>query len=600
MIGRLLDEYIRPNLVNITKPKQSPNQYGFTENVSYLMGALQINECEKYCLDNKKTFFGCSLDGDSAFEVVDRNIQTRELYMSGVQGDYWQASHYSYQDSLTKIKMNGKLSSIIKEKLGVKQGHIFSSDHYKVYIGPCLDALEDAQLGVWIGPINCGVSGVADDVFPCSDDPVKLQALIDIAEYYGSLYRIQYGASKTKITVSGPEIDIKYYSDTKPWIMGGKPIDVVENNDHLGQVVSGIKQEEKNVDLRIKKARNSLFALLGPAFSFKCLLGPAVKLHLYRTFVCPVLRSGLSSLVLKNITLQPLSIFERKTIKGILKLSKQASTPALYFLTGELPVEAKIHRDVFSLFFSIWSNPDSKIYEIVKYLLSSCSSSSKTWSNYINQLSLQYGMDAPYNLFKNDPPTKSSFKNNVIIRIKSFHEYEMRMHASGSQKLKYFNVSLFGLSGRLHPSLSGLVTTVDVSKGRYHLKMLIGGLFTYELKSEQSGGSPHCRLCRSNENETICHILASCEAYYEVRCRILKEYSILCLQSISGVDFENIIGDSETLCHCILIPCSLNLEMRISLTDNLLGSFFSLSRHLCFSICERRVKLLRKMQQNLS
>ena len=123
--------------------------------------------------------------------------------------------------------------------------------------------------------------------------------------------------------------------------------------------------------LRIKKARNSLFALLGPGFSFKCLLGPLVKLHLYRTFVCPVLRSGLSSLVLKNTLLNPLIIFQRKTLKGVLKLGNQATTSALHFLTGELPIEAQIHRDVFSLFYSVWSNPNTKIYKIVKQLLES-------------------------------------------------------------------------------------------------------------------------------------------------------------------------------------------------------------------------------------
>ena len=215
MIGRLIDEHIRPTFILTTKPIQSPSQYGFTEKVTYLMGALQRHDCEKYSLDMKRTFFGCSLDGDSAFEVVNREIQTRELFMAGVHGDYWQSSHYAYQDSTTKIKMNGNLSREIKETLGVKQGHINSSDHYKVYIGPCLETLEAAQLGVWIGPINSGVSGCADDVFLGSDDPVKLQAPIDIAAHYGSLYRIKYGASKTKITVSGPEIDIKYYEDTK-------------------------------------------------------------------------------------------------------------------------------------------------------------------------------------------------------------------------------------------------------------------------------------------------------------------------------------------------------------------------------------------------
>ena len=64
-----------------------------------------------------------------------------------------------------------------------------------------------ATLGVWIGPvntgINTGVSGVADDDLLMSDDPVKLQGLIDIAEHYGVRYRITYGASKTKITIYG-------------------------------------------------------------------------------------------------------------------------------------------------------------------------------------------------------------------------------------------------------------------------------------------------------------------------------------------------------------------------------------------------------------
>ena len=151
-IGRLIDEHMRPTIVATTRPMQSPSQYGFTEKVTYLMGALQRHECEKFCLDMKKTFFGCSLDGDSAFEVVNKVIQTRELYMSGVKGDYWQASNYSYQDSLTKIKMNGNLSEEFNEQRGVKQGSIKSGDHYKIYVAPIVEFIDQSQLGVQIGP----------------------------------------------------------------------------------------------------------------------------------------------------------------------------------------------------------------------------------------------------------------------------------------------------------------------------------------------------------------------------------------------------------------------------------------------------------------
>ena len=552
---------------------------------------------KKHCLDMKKTFFGCSLDGDSAFEVVNRVIQTRELYMSGIEGDFWQSSYFSYQNSNTKIKMNQKLSSDINETLGVKQGHINSSDHYKIYIGPCLDMLEDAQLGVWIGPINSGVSGCADDVFLGSDDPVKLQALIDMAEHYGSLYRIQYGASKTKITVSGPAIDVKYYQDTQPWKMAGQAIQVVDNNEHLGQIVSGSRQEEKNVDLRIKKSRNMLFALLGPAFSFKCLLSPTVKLHLYRTYVCPVLRSGLSSLVIKNTLLSPLSIYQRKCLKGILQLSKQASTAALHFLTGELPIEAIMHRDIFSMFYCIWMNPNTKIYSMVKYLLECSNENSCTWSQHLRMISSQYGLEEPLNLLKRDPISKSSYKSAISVRIKAFHEQELRCQNINNEKLKYLNISVMGLSGRHHAALSGLLTVMDVRKSRPHLKMLVGDFYTYEMKSEQSGGSSHCRLCPDMKSESISHILTYCSAYSDIRMRIFQEYAYLCLNSCSGVDFCELLSDNEKLCQFILDPTSLNLQNRVNPSDPMLGSFIQTSRDICFGISELRLKLLRSKEE---
>ena len=61
--------------------------------------------------------------------------------------------------------MNGNLSRPIKETLGVKQGNVKSSDPYTVYNGPALDTLDEATLGVWIGPVNTGVTGVANDDF---------------------------------------------------------------------------------------------------------------------------------------------------------------------------------------------------------------------------------------------------------------------------------------------------------------------------------------------------------------------------------------------------------------------------------------------------
>ena len=135
--------------------------------------------------------------------------------------------------------------------------------------------------------------------------------------------------------------------------------------------------------------------MLGSAFSFICMLSPVLKLHIYRTYTCPRTRSGLSSFALRSSQLEPLAIFQRKTLKSILKLSITAPTPAIHFLTGELPIEGRIHRDVFSLFYGVWSNPDTRIYQIVLYLLKNNSENSRTWATHLRYLSSLYNIEDP-------------------------------------------------------------------------------------------------------------------------------------------------------------------------------------------------------------
>ena len=596
LFSRLIDEYMRPELVKIVRPVQNSNQYGFTESISYLLGAVQRHEVEKFCIDMKKTFFGCSLDGDSAFEVVNRAIQTRELYCAGERGQFWQASQFSYQNSLTRIKMNGKLSRNIKEKLGVKQGRNKSSDHYKIYIAPLLDTLEHSELGVWIGHINVAASGVADDVYLMTDKQNKLQELINIAVHYGKMYRITYGASKTKVTVVGSDIDARYFKDVKPWQMDGQVVQVVEDNEHLGQLVSNTNQAQKNVDLKLNKGRKNLFSLLGAGFAFKCHLSPILKLHIYRTYTCPITRSGLAAFALRSAQIEPLALFQRKTLKSILKLSNGAPTPAIHFLTGELPVEGKVHKDIFALFYSIWSNPDTKIHEIVKYLLKHSDENSRTWSVHVRHLSKLYGLEDPLICLQRDPPSRSQYKELIATKITAYFEKMLRAAAARNSLMCYLNVAALGLRGRHHPALAKLITTHDVRISKPHLKFLSGNYLTYSTRATQSGGSPACRLCTSGSEETVCHVISTCLALAQVRNKVFCDFRTLCKQTTNNLDFDAFLENEELTCQFILDPTSLNLPIRVSQNEPLLNNFFNLSRDFCYLIDKTRISLLKEAE----
>ena len=252
-IGAILDRYIDPVTEKIFRATQSPDQLGFTKDISYLMAAVQRGECQRWAQDQKMTCFGVSLDGEAAFPSVDREIQVRELYSVGERGDYLEYSRNTYENTECRIKMDGKLSRTIEEYTGNRQGHVKAAGHFKAYINPCLEAVNRADLGFNIGPITVGAVCCADDTYVLSDTQSGLQSAINIVGHYAKRYRVMFNAEKTKIVVTGSKVDMDYYRDISPWSLNGETISVVENNEHLGMVVSGLHEEEKNIDMNINK-----------------------------------------------------------------------------------------------------------------------------------------------------------------------------------------------------------------------------------------------------------------------------------------------------------------------------------------------------------
>ena len=176
------------------------------------MASVQRGECQRWALDNKRTCFGISLDGESAFPSVDREIQVRELHTVGERGSLLKYSRNTYVNTDCYLKQqDGHLSRKISEYSGNRQGHVRSSGHYKAYINPLLLALKESKLGFEKGPIYVTAVSVADDTYLFSDRPSALQAALKIIDFFGKRYRITFNTSKTKLVVTGSKVDMDYY-----------------------------------------------------------------------------------------------------------------------------------------------------------------------------------------------------------------------------------------------------------------------------------------------------------------------------------------------------------------------------------------------------
>ena len=272
----------------------------------------------------------------------------------------------------------------------------------------------------------------------------------------------------------------------------------------------------------------------------------------------------------------------------------RAPTPALYFITGELPIEGKIHRDIFSLFYSIWTNPETKIFEVVKYLLKSSNDNSRTWSAHLRHLCRRYNLEDPLLYLQMDPPEKSSYKENILTKITSYYEKKLRQEALNNSRMTYFNVTTQGLRSRTHRAICDLLTVYQVKLARPHIKMLMGDYATLAIKFIQSGGSPDCIICTGNYRESICHLIASCSALAEERAQILTKYEQLCTDTIAKLDLNQIIANEETFCQFVLDPTSLNLKVMVNFNDPLVSEFFKLSREFCFLIDKLRTETMNR------
>ena len=164
-------------------------------------------------------------------------------------------------------------------------------------------------------------------------------------------------------------------------------------------------------------------------------------------------------------------------------------------------------------------------------------------------------------------------------------------------RMQYLNTTFLGLRGRFHPAIADLNTSWEVVRARPHMKFISGSYLTYQMKADQSGGSPRCRICDSGASETISHIITTCTRLEPDRSRILKEFQALCNMSLSKVNFDIIKQNEHTLCQFLIDPTSMNLPFRVSVNDSLMPQFFKLSRDLCYTLDKTRTNILTELSK---
>ena len=210
--------------------------------------------------------------------------------------------------------------------------------------------MQDIGIGLKIGNINVNNTGCADNIALLSTQLSDAQIMVNMALDFANLEGYELQPNKQCETTN------------EKLNMGNITMPEVEQATHLGIIRTTTMKHniQTNVEENITKARRSAYSLFGCGFHGHNGLHPESILHIYKTYITPVLLYGMELLLPSSKHLEQLELFQKRILKQILSLPMSCSDPAIYILTGIIPIEAQIHIKALTFFNNVCHQGERK------------------------------------------------------------------------------------------------------------------------------------------------------------------------------------------------------------------------------------------------
>ena len=381
--------------------------------------ALPVEEAYRILTDEKQNGHLVLLDAKAAFDKVIHSHLFRRMYHAGIQDKTWTIIKSLHHNAESCIKWAGSTSDCFKVGMGVRQEGILSTDLYKLYINPLLDRLQDVGIGLKIGNINVNNKGCADDIALLSTQLSDAQIMVNMALNFANLegYELQ---PKKSVAIHIRGNNKQCETTNEKLNMGNITMPEVEQATHLGIIRTTTMKHNipTKVDENITKPRRSAYSLFGCGFHRHNGLDPVSLLHIYKTYITPVLLYGMELLLPSSKPLEQLELFQKRILKQILSLPMSCPDPVVYILTGILPIEAQIHIKALTFFNNVCRQGEKKNTEkkLARRQLTVKEESSNSWFICVNKILRKYDLKEAYNYLDN-PIKKSRWISLVKSRV---------------------------------------------------------------------------------------------------------------------------------------------------------------------------------------
>lgn len=547
VIGKLWEKLIKERIVPTLAVTQNCMQRGFTKHTSPMNAALLLHEQFREVQTTKQELYVAFLDAKSAFDVVSHPSLLRKMFLDGIDDYLWELLRDTFIDAKTRIKWGKTSSSPFDILQGVRQGGTLSTEEYKRYNNPLLQWLGGFQHGCRFGAITCPAPTCADDIALVANSREDLQCLLDAAHIYSTKERFELQPAKSMILALNTATPYELLMQDSPWLLGDVPIPVVESAPHLGILHdTGSCGVKTTLDQNIKKARGALYALMGAGLHGKNGLTPQANIHLLQIYVIPILLHGLEILLPTDTNLKIAIEFYENTLRMLISTSQNTAKPAIYILTGAIPLQALIHLKALSLYRAIASDPTSVEWKIAERQILMGNKRPKSWFNSVKETLAKYDLPMAYDLLTN-PPQKEEWKRTTKKAVLDYWKKDLISRTRGYPSLKYISAEGW-CPGTPYYALKDITDSpIDIRRVPTMARILTGTM-TLQANRRQFNqtNSEICLLCHE-EPETRDHFIRCCPALEEYRNPFITAIKIIFAT-------RDIIPDEKNITEAILNP----------------------------------------------
>ena len=183
----------------------------------------------------------------------------------------------------------------------------------------------------------------AYDIVEVADCPKVLHSLMDIGVDYSKMERYILQPVKSVVIDLLNKLRRSREKSSNSWDLEGDNMPTVDKTMHVG-ICQSADTDETAVAENVKKARRTLYSLMSTGLHSENGLDPETSLHLYQIYVLPVLLYGMEVVFPRPKVMEVFDKFNKHNINHLLSLPVTAAHPAIYLLSGTLPIEAMTHQ----------------------------------------------------------------------------------------------------------------------------------------------------------------------------------------------------------------------------------------------------------------